>query len=75
MAAVMPVAMWIDLTSPEQCDAGPYSLTAIGVGDAPKRGALFLINGQLGAGPSEPSTVDSRWGPGHMVPAPKLPLV
>ena len=75
MAAVMPVAMWINLTSPEQCDAGPYSLTAIGVGDAPKRGALFLINGQLGAGPSEPSTVDSRWGPGHMVPAPKLPLV
>ena len=46
-AAVMPVAMWIDFASAEQCDAGPYSLTAIGVGDAPKRGALFLINGQL----------------------------
>ena len=47
MAAVMPVAKWIDLASPEQCDVGPYSLTAIGVGDAPKRGALFLSSGQL----------------------------
>jgi hypothetical protein len=70
-AAVMPVAMWMDLTSPEQCDAGPYSLTAIGVGDAPKRGALFLATGLLSA----PSTLDFRWGPGHMVPAPKPPRV
>lgn len=42
-----PVTMWIDLASSEQCDAGPGSLTAIGVGDAPKQGALFLISGQL----------------------------
>ena len=42
-----PVTMWIDLASGEQCDAGPDSLTTIGVGDAPKRGALFLISGQL----------------------------
>jgi len=42
-----PVIMWIDLASCEQCDAGPESLTTIGVGDAPKSGALFLINGQL----------------------------
>jgi hypothetical protein len=42
-----PVTMWIDLTSPEQCDAGPDSLTTIGAGHAPKRGALFLISGQL----------------------------
>jgi hypothetical protein len=42
-----PVTMWIDLTSPEQCDAGLGALTTIGVGDAPKRGALFLISGRL----------------------------
>jgi hypothetical protein len=41
------VTMWIDLASPDQCDAGPDSLTTIGIGDAPKRGALFLISGQL----------------------------
>lgn len=39
--------MWIDLTSPDQCDTGPDSLTTIGVGDAPKQGALFLISGHL----------------------------
>jgi hypothetical protein len=39
--------MWIDLASPEHCDAGPNSLTEIGTGDAPKRGALFLISGHL----------------------------
>jgi hypothetical protein len=44
---VQPVMMWIDLVSAEQCDAGPDSLTTIGVGDAPKRGALFLVSGQL----------------------------
>ena len=42
-----PIKMWIDLASAEQCDAGPDSLTEIGIGDAPKRGALFLISGQL----------------------------
>ena len=42
-----PMTMWIDLASPEHCDAGPESLTEIGTGDAPKRGALFLIAGQL----------------------------
>jgi hypothetical protein len=41
------LTMWIDLTSAEHCDAGPDSLTEIGTGDAPKRGALFLIAGQL----------------------------
>lgn len=48
---VRPVTMWIDLSSGEQCDAGPGSLTTIGVGDAPKRGALFLISGQLSDDP------------------------
>jgi hypothetical protein len=43
--------MWIDLASSQQCDAGPDSLTTIGVGDAPKRGALFLISGQLSPDP------------------------
>jgi hypothetical protein len=42
-----PMTMWIDLASPEHCDAGRDTLTEIGVGDAPKRGALFLIAGQL----------------------------
>jgi hypothetical protein len=42
-----PVMMWIDLASSEQCDAGPGSLTTIGTGNGPKRGALFLISGQL----------------------------
>lgn len=41
------MTMWIDLASPEHCDAGSDSLTEIGTGDAPKRGALFLIAGQL----------------------------
>jgi hypothetical protein len=48
---VEPSLMWIDLASSDQCDAGPGSLTAIGVGDAPKAGALFLISGRL---PEEP---------------------
>ena len=39
--------MWIDLASPEQCDAGPDSLTKIAVGDGPKAGPLFLILGSL----------------------------
>ena len=30
-----PVTMWIDLASPEHCDAGSDSLTTIGTGDAP----------------------------------------
>jgi hypothetical protein len=42
-----PVTMWIDLASPEHCDAGAASLTTIGTGDAPKEGALFLITGQV----------------------------
>ncbi len=42
-----PVTMWIDLASSEQCDAGPDSLTTIGVGDAPKEGAVYLICGRL----------------------------
>jgi hypothetical protein len=50
---VRPTTMWIDLACAEQCDAGPESLTTIGVGDAPKRGALFLISGQLPDQPKE----------------------
>jgi hypothetical protein len=47
-----PLAMWIDLASAEHCDAGSESLTQIGVGDAPKRGALFLISGELSTDPN-----------------------
>jgi hypothetical protein len=46
-ASARPLTMWIDLASTEHCDAGPDSLTEIGTGDAPKRGALFLISGRL----------------------------
>jgi hypothetical protein len=41
--------MWIDLGSPEQCDAGPDSLTQIG--NSARSGALFLISGRLSPGP------------------------
>ena len=41
------VTMWIDLASPEHCDAGAASLTTIGTRDAPKEGALFLITGHV----------------------------
>ena len=44
---VKPAVMWIDLASPEQCDAGHDSLTRIGIGDRAKVGALFLILGSL----------------------------
>jgi hypothetical protein len=43
----LPLVMWIDLASHEQCDAGRDSLTKIGAGDAPKQGALFLIAGSI----------------------------
>ncbi|MBV8760392.1 MAG: hypothetical protein JO257_24080 [Deltaproteobacteria bacterium] len=39
--------MWIDLSSAEQCDAGPRSLTEIGTGDRRKEGALFLVVNRL----------------------------
>jgi len=42
-----PVTMWIDLGSADQCDVGPGSLTTVGVGEAPKSGALFLISGWI----------------------------
>jgi hypothetical protein len=52
---VRPLTMWIDLASPEHCDdAGPDSLTTIGVGHGPKAGALFLISGHLAADVSPP---------------------
>jgi hypothetical protein len=41
---VEPKTMWIDLSSAEHTDAGPQSLTEIGLGNAPKRGALYLIS-------------------------------
>jgi hypothetical protein len=54
--AADPALMWIDLASPEQCDAGPDSLTGIGTGPGAKRGPLFLISGQVSgaAGPGRP---------------------
>lgn len=39
--------MWIDLSAADQCDAGDGSLTQIGVGAGPKKGALFLISGSV----------------------------
>ena len=55
---VPAVRMWIDLSSPEQCDAGPESLTEIGTGAGLKSGALFLISGRLSVG-SEPALEDA----------------
>lgn len=49
-----PSTMWIDLSSPLQCDAGPDSLTTIRTGAGPKQGALFLISGAIGAGLPSP---------------------
>lgn len=39
--------MWIDLSSPDECDAGPDSLTRIAVGSGAKKGALFLAAGRV----------------------------
>jgi hypothetical protein len=39
-----PTQMWIDLTSADQTDAGPDSLTQIGLGRGLSEGALFLIS-------------------------------
>src|SRR5439155_3948824 len=36
--------MWIDLSSTEHTDAGPNSLTEIGLGRGRTRGALYLIS-------------------------------
>ncbi len=44
---VRPQTLWIDLSAPDQCDAGIDALTQIGVGAAPKQGALFLVAGRL----------------------------
>ena len=41
---VEPRTMWIDLASAEHTDAGPHSLTEIGLGRSPKSGALYLIS-------------------------------
>lgn len=37
-------AMWIDLSSSEQTDAGPGSLTEIGLGRGQSEGALYLVS-------------------------------
>jgi hypothetical protein len=39
--------LWLDLSSHEQCDAGPQSLTTLGTGDRPKEGPIFLVSGKL----------------------------
>jgi hypothetical protein len=42
-----PTVMWIDLSSPEQTDAGPGGLTEIGLGRGASAGALFLMSTAL----------------------------
>lgn len=44
--AARPVRMWVDLSAPDQCDAGSNPLTEIAV-DGAKEGALFLLAGTL----------------------------
>lgn len=39
--------LWIDLSDPEQCDAGRDQQTQIAIGAGPKSGALFLISGVM----------------------------
>jgi hypothetical protein len=41
-----PLTMWIDLSSPEACDAGTATLTTISI-HGPHEGAVFLISGTL----------------------------
>jgi hypothetical protein len=55
--------MWIDLASPEQCDAGPDRLTTIATGAGPKRGALFLISGQVAAPAGQPAVPTTQGAP------------
>ena len=66
---VAPKTMWIDLSSAEHTDAGPHSLTEIGLGRGRKAGALYLIstglpsicmNRTTTARPSEPRTLPSK---------------
>ncbi len=56
-----PTRMWIDLSSADQCDAGPESLTTIGLGRGASQGALFLISTGLSMGdwptPDSPNAV------------------
>jgi len=61
--AADPVTMWIDLASPEQCDAGRGSLTTIATGAGPKRGALFLISGRVTAPAGQPAEPTTRGAP------------
>lgn len=41
---IEPRTMWIDLASAEHTDAGPHSLTEIGLGRGRTSGALYLIS-------------------------------
>jgi hypothetical protein len=49
-----PVRMWIDLSSADQTDAGPESLTEIGLGRGVHEGALFLISTGLSPAITQP---------------------
>jgi hypothetical protein len=60
--------MWIDLSSPDECDAGPDSLTRIAVGSGAKKGALFLAAGRVVDGRADSAGTESA-GPGN----PKFP--
>ena len=42
-----PMLLWIDLTSPDECDAGPHSVTRLGR-DGVTEGPVFLIAGTVG---------------------------
>jgi hypothetical protein len=58
-----PYQVWLDLAAPDQCDAGIDALTQIGLGDAPKEGALFLVSGHLSALSPEDEAEAAHDGP------------
>ena len=58
-----PSVCWIDLASPEECDAGPGSLTQIGVDGARKKGALFLPMGTVTMGTAAAGAAPTPQGP------------
>ncbi|HYU14554.1 MAG TPA: hypothetical protein VEL05_00715, partial [Candidatus Acidoferrum sp.] len=64
--------MWIDLSSPDACDAGPDGLTQIGVGGGARAGALFLAAGRVIDGRAAPATdlAAGRAGLAHDGPSP-----
>ena len=84
-AGAQPKTAWINLSAPDQCGFGRDSLTEIGVGSAPKRGALYLSAGTVSkvlasladltnlAGADTSETLDMLLSHTSTAPYPKIP--